>query len=390
MIKRIIKWIAFKIVYPVAYKIGCIKKQNPKKIIFAEVRHSFLTDSYKLIYDEIKALSDYDAEIVYLYNNKGGLSYLLRYLKLCFKMGSAGCILCDDTCNLFGAFRLRKNTKLIQTWHSCGAFKKWGECISDLSFGDDISEIRKYPAHINYTLCTVSSEECIWAFREAFGLPDDNQSIRAIGVSRTDIFFKDDSRKLAFESFENACPDGFSSGKKVLLYAPTYRGDADKAQTPYELDLEKMCENLSDEYILLIKHHGFIKDISPVPEKYERFAFDVSKSMNIEHLLFIADVCITDYSSLIFEYSLFEKPMLFFAFDLDDFYDYRGFFYDYKDFVPGPIVKTTDELIKEIKDINNYDKDKIKEFQNKFMGACDGHSTERIIDYITNRSRRTK
>lgn len=61
-------------------------------------------------------------------------------------------------------------------------------------------------------------------------------------------------------------------------------------------------------------------------------------------------MCITDYSSLIFEYSLFERPMIFYAFDLDQFYDYRGFYYPYDySFLPGPIVKTNEELINAIK-----------------------------------------
>lgn len=382
MIKKIIKWIAFKIIYPSAYKIGCLRKQNPKKVIFTEIRHPYLTDSYKLIYEELRKYEDLNIEIVYLVTNQGGLSYLWRYFKFCFKMGSAGCILCNDTCNLFGAFKLRNGTKLIQTWHSCGAFKKWGECISDLSFGENIDEIRKYPAHINYTLCTVSSEECIWAFREAFGLPEENNCIKATGVSRTDVFFKEESRELAYNNFKKHHEDIIRLGKKVILYAPTYRGDADKAYTPNVLNIGKMYDALKDDYILLIKHHSFVKKANEIPEHCKNFAFDVSKTMNIEDLLFIADICITDYSSLIFEYSLFEKPMLFFAFDLDEFYDYRGFFYDYESFVPGPIVKTTEELITKILDNNSINKETLKDFKQKFMGACDGNSTQRIVDYI--------
>ncbi len=387
MIKKIVKWLAFRVVYPCAYRIGCLKRQNPRKVIFAEVRHPFLTDSYRLIYEELKKKPDFSLEIVYLVTNSGGLSYLWRYLKLCFKMGSAGCILCDDTCNLFGAFKLRKGTKLIQTWHSCGAFKKWGECISDLSFGEDIEELRKYPAHTNYTLCTVSSEECIGPFKAAFGLPEENRCVKAVGVSRTDVFFRLENRIKAFQSFAEACPEADAArreGKKIMLYAPTYRGDADKAYIPEKLDITMMKNALGGEYVLLIKRHGFVRKKWDIPAGCEDFAFDVSRNMNIEDLLFVSDLCITDYSSLIFEYSLFERPMYFFAFDLDEFYDYRGFFYDYEEFAPGPIVKTTAELTKKIKSGESFDRDRIKAFRDRFMGACDGNSTRRIVDYIVN------
>ena len=104
--------------------------------------------------------------------------------------------------------------------------------------------------------------------------------------------------------------------------------------------------------------------------------------MPIEDLLFTADMCITDYSSLIFEYSLFERPMIFYAFDLDQFYDYRGFNYPYDySFLPGPIVKTNEELINAIKQ-GKADPTVISDFRERFMGACDGRSTERIADYI--------
>ena len=82
---------------------------------------------------------------------------------------------------------------------SCGAFKKWGESITDLSFGESLEELRKFPAHTSYTLCTVSSKECIWAFKEAFGFDLDNNSVQAIGVSRTDFFFKEENRVKALK-----------------------------------------------------------------------------------------------------------------------------------------------------------------------------------------------
>ena len=109
--------------------------------------------------------------------------------------------------------------------------------------------------------------------------------------------------------------------------------------------------------------------------------------MSIEDLLCVSDVCISDYSSLVFEYSLFEKPMIFFAYDLDNYYDWRGFYYDYKDFVPGPIHTTCEEMIDYIKNLDTqFDKNKVIEFKNKFMSACDGHATERIMKLVFDES----
>lgn len=378
--RNIIKTIAFKGIYPLTYHFSALRPMDKNKIIFAEIRSGTLTDSYRYIFESLKDKGK-SPIVYYVHNNKGGMGYLFRYLRLCLIMGNAGCVLVNDTCNLFGAFKFRKGTKIIQTWHSCGAFKKWGESITDLSFGEDLEELRRFPAHTSYTLCTVSSKECVWAFKEAFGFDDKNKSVQPIGVSRTDFFFKEENRVKAFEQLYKVCPQAQS--KKTILYAPTYRGDADKAYIPEEIDITQLKNALSAEYILLIKRHGFVKKEWAIPDDCRDFAFDVSEKIPIEDLLFTADICVTDYSSLIFEYSLFNRPMLFYAFDLDSFYDYRGFYYNYdENFLPGEIVRTNEELVNALANIEQADMSRISQFREKFMGACDGHSTERICNYI--------
>ena len=270
-VRNTAKIIMFKGVYPLCYKVSSLRPLRKNKVIFAEIRSGTLTDSFRYIYEEIKTRG-LDPQVYYVHNNKGGMGYLLRYLKLTWLMGNVGCVLLNDTCNLFGAFKFRKDTKVIQTWHSCGAFKKWGESITDLSFGESLEELRKFPAHTSYTLCTVSSKECIWAFKEAFGFDLDNNSVQAIGVSRTDFFFKEENRVKAFENLYKNCPN--AQYKKVLLYAPTYRGDADKAYIPEKLDIKALKENFGSEWVLLVKRHGFVKKEWDIPEDCQDFAFD--------------------------------------------------------------------------------------------------------------------
>lgn len=168
-VRNTAKIIMFKGVYPLCYKVSSLRPLRKNKVIFAEIRSGTLTDSFRYIYEEIKTRG-LDPQVYYVHNNKGGMGYLLRYLKLTWLMGNVGCVLLNDTCNLFGAFKFRKDTKVIQTWHSCGAFKKWGESITDLSFGESLEELRKFPAHTSYTLCTVSSKECIWLSRKLSAL----------------------------------------------------------------------------------------------------------------------------------------------------------------------------------------------------------------------------
>lgn len=115
-----------------------------------------------------------------------------------------------------------------------------------------------------------------------------------------------------------------AADRKVLLYAPTFRGNVSKAEAPDALDIAAMARELGEEYILLIKHHPVVKNRPQIPEEAKNFAFDVTESLEIEALLCSCDLCISDYSSLIFEYSLFERPLIFFAYDLENYGDLAG------------------------------------------------------------------
>ena len=96
----------------------------------------------------------------------------------------------------------------------------------------------------------------------------------------------------------------------------------------------------------------------------------------------VSHLCITDYSSVLFDYSLLDKPILFFAYDLEAYYDERGFYYPYESFVPGPIVRNTRELVEQIKQADQWDHQRLVEFRERYMSGCDGASTKRILDAI--------
>ena len=94
---------------------------------------------------------------------------------------------------------------------------------------------------------------------------------------------------------------------------------------------------------------------------------------------------------MIFEYSLFERPMLFFAYDLEDYFDWRGFYYDYDELTPGPVVKTTEEVIHYIENLDvMFDREQVHAFREKFMSACDGHATDRIMHLVVNSEKKLR
>ena len=217
------------------------------------------------------------------------------------------------------------------------------------------------------------------------GFKNGDPTIQAIGVSRTDEFFDKDYVENCYRKLHEAIPA--SKEKKVILYAPTYRGRSSHRKAPEAIDIALFAEKLSDDYILIIKQHQTVKELPEIPEKYrDTFAYDMTrgKGMDINELMTVADICISDYSSVVFEYSLFERPIIFFMFDIDDYKDEQGMYYTYEELAEcGPIFRTNEEMVDYIADIDNrFNKNKVTVFRDRFMSACDGHATERIMQFI--------
>ena len=125
------------------------------------------------------------------------------------------------------------------------------------------------------------------------------------------------------------------------------------------------------------------KDRPKIPDDCKSFALDVTDRLSIEELLTAADVCITDYSSLVFEYSLFERPILFFTYDMQEYLDERGFYYPIREMMPGPVCSTTQELTEVLKTPDaEFNLLRVREFKYRFMSGCDGHATGRILEEV--------
>lgn len=380
--KKVGQILMFRIVFPLGYKHYIKgKKIKRKKAVFVEVRFDEITDSFRLVYDRMK-VDGFDVHEQFIENIKPGKwGYIKRCLRMLEDISDAHYVFLNDACNVTSCIPLRKGTKIYQLWHACGAFKKFGMSTAELIFGDNRKSLEKYPNYGNLSYVTVSSPEVIWAYEEAMNLKDTKTQVVATGVSRTDVFYDQHFIEQSKAAVYSVCPA--AENKKIILYAPTFRGRVAKAESPDCLDIPAMKRALGDEYVLLIKHHPFVKQPPVVPEDCADFAMDVTKSLEIDQLLCASDVCVSDYSSLIFEYSLFERPMIFFAYDLDDYFDWRGFYYNYDELTPGPVVQETEEIIDYIRHLDaRFDQAQVHAFKEKFMSSCDGHATDRIMALV--------
>ena len=170
--------------------------------------------------------------------------------------------------------------------------------------------------------------------------------------------------------------------KKVILYAPTWRI---KNKFDLMINLKKMKETLGDEYILLLRLHPFsIKGLNR--DILNGFVKDVSGYGSIEKLYVIADALITDYSSVIFDYGVLNRPMIFFAYDLNRYKNnLRGFNINFEKEAPGPIVSTYDELVNELVNMDTiksrYNK-KIKAFKRNYCQYENGNSSKSVFNKV--------
>lgn len=382
--RKLMKRIFVKEIYPLLYNSRADQPVE-NKILFMQPRTG-LNQSFKYIYNRIK--EDYPYEPVlyeFHFNEVSSAEHYINSLDFVRASATAKAVMLHESSAYITYIKFRPETKVIQLWHGCGIIKHLGLSNADKPGFKKMSTFEEFPEHSNYDLVTIASDELKWVFEEFMGRKKGDPVLQAIGVSRTDEFFDPEYVKNCYDKLHSIIPA--SKDKKVILYAPTYRGKGIGRVAPRELDVAKFAEKLSDDYILIIKQHQTAKNLPEIPEENrDSFAYDMTrgKGMDINELMTVADICISDYSSVVFEFSLFERPIIFFMYDLEDYSDSRGMYYTYEELAEcGPICKTNEEVIDYIAHVDErFDKEKVTEFKNRFMSACDGHATERIMNFI--------
>lgn len=177
--------------------------------------------------------------------------------------------------------------------------------------------------------------------------------------------------------------------KKVILYAPTWRDDNyyEAGQYKFELalDINRLNKEFGDEYVLLLRMHYWIVDNLDMTQ-FGSFVYDGSSYDDITELYLISDICITDYSSVFFDYANLKRPILFYTYDLEKYRDVlRGFYLDVEKDLPGPLLLTNDDVvnaIKNIDDVNKEYREKYDEFYNRFCCRDDGFASKRVVEEV--------
>lgn len=346
------------------YKIWCaFCKLMPMKnrVLFFTIRaDGKLLDNAKAVYDML------DAEkmiFAHMLPHSHSVSFKALFYLLTSKV-----IVTDDYLRYSRYTKFRKEQKIFQIWHACGSFKMFG-----LDAPSKLTKEQERATHAQYSAVAVTGEECRRFYAGAFGVSED--ICLAVGLPRTDRLFTDADamRNSVFErhpEFRN---------KQIYLYCPTFRErNGEKFEYNPQIDWKLLSESLSDDEIFVIRRHPLM-DYSLYNNTYNNI-YDLSDESTLE-LTAASSVIITDYSSVIYDASLLNVPTVFYCPDIREYE--RGFYLKFPDDLPGELVTDSGELLEAVRQTKEKPPvDRIEGFRNRQLGACDGHSTERVVKII--------
>lgn len=282
----------------------------------------------------------------------------------------------------------KKECIYLQTWHGT-PLKKLGLDMDFVNMGGykDIEEYkmkfiddtRKWDYLISQNRYSSN------IFKRAF---DFNKKILEIGYPRNDILIKDDDLvKIKFLKQKRGIP----LDKKIILYAPTWRDDKYHTNGEYkfttDLNIERVLSEIGEDYFLIIKPHYLVVDkIEIENKKIANRVLIANIEQDIQELYLISDILITDYSSVMFDYSILKRPIIFYLSDIEEYQaNSRGFYFDIIEQAPGKIALTTNEVIDAInnveRDIKVY-QDKYESFNKMYNNLECGDASSKVINLI--------
>ena len=296
-----------------------------------------------------------------------------------YRVASSRLVIVDDYFFPVYPVKKRPGVTIVQVWHACGAFKRFGRATLEAEWGADQIFLKWVPIHANYDLTLVSSASIAPIYAEAFGQSVETISA-AFGIPRTDALLPSPRR----DADEHAVRErlGLRDGRTTILYAPTFRGaDLKGAAAPELLDIAALYRSLGSEYRLIVRLHPFVKSAMRIPPEVGDFVVDASAEPDANEVMLAGDILVSDYSSIIFEYALLNRPMAFLAPDLAAYERERGFFFDYRTGVPGPVMEETDQLARWIQ-AKQFDLQRVRDFAAASFDVMDGRATERFVSDV--------
>ncbi len=351
-----------------------------KKITYISRQSDILPVDFRLVIQEMKKRHpDYRQVTLIKMIGKSipaKIGYCFHMFRQMYHIATSEMVVLDTYCIAVSLLRQRKSLIVIQMWHALGAMKKFGYSVLDKGEGTNRSLAEAMRMHRNYTYVFSSSEFCSRFFAEAFNVPQER--MRIMPLPRLDLLTDMEYVETVTEKILKQYPQLKDKKKKVIVYAPTFRKEGGSFE---EKELEAAAERLAgavnyDRYNLVAKFHP----LSGITLRNDNVIQD--KIFSTIDFCQLADAVILDYSAVVFEIAMLEKPMYFYAFDYDSYMENRDVYIDFRNYVPGMITDDPRKLLTAI-DRNESDPDRQKAFQDLMISRPKSSSyTEDVADFF--------
>jgi CDP-glycerol glycerophosphotransferase len=279
--------------------------------------------------------------------------------------------------------RRRRDAVFIQTWHGT-PLKRMLHDMDEVHGRTDDYIQRVSQAVKQWSVLLSPSPYATAAFRSAFHYQG---RVLEEGYPRNDVLAlgKDTDAGLVIRE-----KLGIPADRKVILYAPTFRDDQSAGTGRFSfdlpLDLENFHKRFGHDTVLLLRTHVLVSSSLEIPESASESVYDVSSYPEIQELHLASDVLVTDYSSVFFDFAILQRPIVFYAYDLERYRDtLRGFYLDYETELPGPVVQTEEALFDAIDEARTPDPQrqaKLGAFAAKYAPNDDGGVARRVVDQL--------
>lgn len=375
-----------KYLYRHKYKNEPIQKNL---VMFETFRGASYADSPKYIYEYLAKNFPGQYEFVWVLNDThtklpyGGTIVKRMTRKYAYYLAVSKYLVFNTRQPLW--YRKREGQVFLETWHGT-PLKRLAFDQEEVTAASPTYKAQFYRQKQEWDYLIAPNAFSSEIFKSCFMYKDEGETMLDTGYPRNDLLSAPNREEIAIELKKKV---GIPLDKKVILYAPTWRDDEYYGKGAYKfqlkLDLNKMKEQLGDEYVIILRTHYYIADVLDLTG-LEGFAFNLSKYDDITEVYLMSDILITDYSSVFFDFANLKRPMLFYTYDLDKYRDVlRGFYINMEEELPGPLVFTTDEVIDTIKNIDDISEryaERYVTFYDKFCGWEDGNSSKRVVEKV--------
>ena len=275
----------------------------------------------------------------------------------------------------------RPGQKYLQTWHGFGP-------KNDLAAEDSKTRIHKILRDLNSRVIA-SKIDCYLSrspiqssiFRNSAGHGYYKGEMLMIGSPRNDIFFHE-NKKLIENIRENL---NLREKQKVLMYAPTYRNmlELPKTNLDYSLCIQSLQKKYGGEWIIFLRMHPALKEKISLPDNTMYDIRDVSSYPDIQELLLVTDILISDYSSITFDFALTRRQCILYVPDLEDYSNSDRSLHMSLETLPFRLAKSNHEVERQILMFNleEYNRE-INEFIIKYNSAENGNATKKSIIWL--------